>query len=94
MVSSISSHVYRWSRNGLTCLVTPIIGAVIADQYLGKYKTIMVFCVVYLIGLVILLFTSLPVALAHGAGLGGFIVAIIIIGLGTGGIKSNVAPLV
>ncbi|KAL1964580.1 hypothetical protein VTN77DRAFT_6877 [Rasamsonia byssochlamydoides] len=76
------------------CYVTPIIGAIIADQYLGKYKTIMVFCIVYLVGLLILLFTSLPVSLEHGAGLGGFIVSIIIIGLGTGGIKSNVAPLI
>lgn len=38
--------------------------------------------------------TSLPVALDHGAGLGGFIVSLIVIGLGTGGIKSNVAPLI
>ncbi|KAF2801839.1 PTR2-domain-containing protein [Mytilinidion resinicola] len=76
------------------CYVTPIIGAIIADQYLGKYKTILYFCFVYIIGLLILTLTSLPIALQHGAGLGGFIAAIIIIGLGTGGIKSNVAPLI
>jgi POT family proton-dependent oligopeptide transporter len=74
--------------------VTPILGAIIADQYLGKYKTILMFCFVYILGLLILLLTSLPVSLEHGAGLGGFIVSIIVIGLGTGGIKSNVAPLV
>lgn len=45
-------------------------------------------------GLLILTCTSLPTALDNGAGLGGFIAAIIIIGLGTGGIKSNVAPLI
>ncbi|KAH8429083.1 peptide MFS transporter [Aspergillus melleus] len=76
------------------CYVTPIIGAIVADQYLGKYKTIVLFCIVYLVGLLILVCTSIPTALAHGAGLGGFIVAILIIGLGTGGIKSNVAPLI
>lgn len=76
------------------CYVTPIIGAIVADQYLGKYKTIVWFCIIYLIGLLILVCTSIPVALEHGAGLGGFIVAILIIGLGTGGIKSNVAPLI
>ncbi|KAJ5109478.1 hypothetical protein N7456_006153 [Penicillium angulare] len=76
------------------CYVTPIIGAIVADQYLGKYKTIVWFCGIYLIGLLILVCTSIPVALEHGAGLGGFIVAILIIGLGTGGIKSNVAPLI
>ncbi|OJJ51748.1 hypothetical protein ASPZODRAFT_138813 [Penicilliopsis zonata CBS 506.65] len=76
------------------CYVTPIIGAIVADQYLGKYKTIVMFCIVYLVGLLILFLTSLPVSLHHGAGLGGFIAAILIIGLGTGGIKSNVAPLI
>ena len=76
------------------CYVTPILGAVIADQYLGKYNTIVIFCFVYIVGLLILTLTSLPVALDHGAGLGGFIAAIIVIGLGTGGIKSNVAPLI
>jgi POT family proton-dependent oligopeptide transporter len=75
-------------------LVTPILGAIIADQYLGKYKTIVLFCGVYLVGLLILVCTSIPTALEHGAGVGGFIVAILIIGLGTGGIKSNVAPLI
>ncbi|ODH37336.1 hypothetical protein ACO22_02611 [Paracoccidioides brasiliensis] len=76
------------------CYVTPIFGAIVADQYLGKYLAILCFCLVYIVGLLILFLTSLPVSLAHGAGLGGFIVAIIIIGIGTGGIKSNVAPLI
>ncbi|KNG44009.1 di/tri peptide transporter 2 [Stemphylium lycopersici] len=76
------------------CYVTPIMGAVIADQYLGKYNTIVVFCLVYIVGLIILTCTSIPAALDSGAGLGGFIVSIIVIGLGTGGIKSNVAPLI
>lgn len=83
-----------WNPFSQLFIVTPILGAIIADQYLGKYKTITLFCGVYLVGLFILLFTSLPAALEHGAGLGGFIAAIIVIGLGTGGIKSNVAPLI
>ncbi|KAL1957957.1 hypothetical protein VTO42DRAFT_5349 [Malbranchea cinnamomea] len=90
----------RQGATGLTvffqfwCYVTPIFGAIVADQYLGKYKTIVWFCLVYLIGILVLLLTSLEVSLEHGAGLGGFIAAIIIIGIGTGGIKSNVAPLI
>lgn len=78
----------------LTFIVTPILGAIIADQYLGKYKTILLFCSFYWVGLVILWTTSLPAAQAHGAGMPGYIVAIIVIGLGTGGIKSNIAPLI
>ena len=29
------------------CYVTPILGAIVADQYLGKYNTILVFAVIY-----------------------------------------------
>ncbi|KAI9756839.1 MAG: hypothetical protein M4579_003675 [Chaenotheca gracillima] len=76
------------------CYVTPLIGAIVADQYLGKYKTIVIFCAVYVVGILILFLTSLPVALAHGSGLGGYIAAILVIGLGTGGIKCNVSPLI
>ncbi|CAO3634834.1 unnamed protein product [Cunninghamella blakesleeana] len=76
------------------CYCTPIIGAIVADQYLGKYNTILVFSGIYLIGLVILTCTSIPAAIASGAAFPGFIVSLIIIGLGTGGIKANVSPLV
>ena len=76
------------------CYLTPILGAIVADQYLGKYKTIVLFCGVYMIGLFVLFVTSLPMFLDRGAGIGGFIIAIVIIGIGTGGIKSNVAPLI
>ncbi|KAG9230292.1 putative peptide transporter PTR2 [Amylocarpus encephaloides] len=76
------------------CYVTPIGGAILADQYIGKYWAIVCSCGVYLVGLMVLLFTSLHPSLEHGAGLGGFIAAILIIGIGTGGIKSNVSPLI
>jgi len=70
------------------------LGAIVSDQYLGKYNTIFYFALVYLTGVLILFFTSLPTAIEHGAALGGLIVAMIVIGLGTGGIKSNVSPLI
>ncbi|KAI9487819.1 MAG: POT family-domain-containing protein [Benjaminiella poitrasii] len=76
------------------CYVTPILGAIIADQYWGKYKTILVFACIYFVGLIILTLTSIPAAIASGATFPGFIVAIIIIGLAAGGIKANVSPLV
>ncbi|KAI9254381.1 POT family-domain-containing protein [Helicostylum pulchrum] len=76
------------------CYVTPVIGAIIADQYLGKYNTILIFSGVYLFGLIILTATATPAAIASGATFPGFIVSIIIIGLAAGGIKANVAPLV
>ena len=74
--------------------VTPILGAIIADQYLGKYKTILIFAGCYWLGLIILWTSALPVSIEGGHALGGYIAAIIIIGFGTGGIKSNIAPLI
>ncbi|CAK3918662.1 probable PTR2-Di-and tripeptide permease [Lecanosticta acicola] len=76
------------------CYVTPILGAIISDQYLGKYKTILWFAGIYWVGLLILFATALPTSIQHGSALGGYVTAIIIIGFGTGGIKSNIAPLI
>ena len=73
--------------------LTPIIGAILADQYWGKYATIFVSCAVYMIGLLVLVLTSIPPSINAGVAFPGLIVAIIIIGLGTGGVKSNVSPL-
>ncbi|TIB12548.1 hypothetical protein E3P89_01602 [Wallemia ichthyophaga] len=75
------------------CYLTPIIGGIIADTKLGKYWTIVVFSSIYLVGLIILTCTNIPPALSgdRDAGLGGLITAMIIIGLGTGGIKSNIS---
>ncbi|CEJ81805.1 hypothetical protein VHEMI01915 [[Torrubiella] hemipterigena] len=76
------------------CYITPILGAIIADQYLGKYKTILIFACVYWVGLIILWTTALPSSLEHGAGIGGYVASLVVVGLGTGGIKSNIAPLI
>lgn len=48
----------------------------------------------YLVGLLILTLTAIPSSIASGSAFPGFVVAIIIIGMGTGGIKANVSPLV
>lgn len=76
------------------CYITPTLGAVVADQYLGKYRTIKYFSVLYMIGIIILFITSLPYSIEHGGAFPGLITAMIVIGLGTGGIKSNVSPLI
>ncbi|KAI9322913.1 peptide transporter PTR2-A [Dichotomocladium elegans] len=75
------------------CYVTPIIGGIVADQYLGKYRAILLFGTIYMLGLIIITATSAPSSLETAA-LPGFVVSILIIGLGTGGIKANVSTLV
>lgn len=76
------------------CYLTPIAGAIIADQYLGKYWTIFYFSIVYVVGVAVLFLTSLPSSIEAGTALPGLIVAMVVVGLGTGGIKANVSPLI
>lgn len=76
------------------CYLTPIFGAIVADQYLGRYSAIFWFSWIYLAGQIILVLTSTPVAISNGVSLWGLVISMIIIGLGMGGIKVNVSPLV
>lgn len=68
---------------------TPIAGAIVADQYWGRYKTIIWGCVLYILGELVLVLTSIPLeSISTKAHIGGFIASIIIIGAGTGGLFS------
>ena len=72
--------------------VTPTGAAIIADSWLGKYKTLIGSTAIYLAGCMILVITSVPSALRSHAGLPGLIVSMVIIGIGLGGIKACVSP--
>lgn len=48
---------YLW--NGAV-YVTPLLGGYIADTWLGRYTTILVFAIIYLGGLALFLFGSIP----------------------------------
>ncbi|XP_045439909.1 solute carrier family 15 member 2 isoform X2 [Pipistrellus kuhlii] len=73
------------------CYFTPILGAAIADSWLGKFKTIMYLSLVYVLGHVIKSLGALPILGGHMVhtvlSLGG----LSLIALGTGGIKPCVA---
>ncbi|KAJ1667515.1 hypothetical protein IW140_002095 [Coemansia sp. RSA 1813] len=78
--------------NQFMSYATTVIGAVIADQWLGKYKTIVLFATIYLVGLILLTISSADFSVDGGFGLPGFCIAVFaFIGFGTGGIKSNVS---
>ncbi|KAG0238390.1 hypothetical protein BGW42_005623 [Actinomortierella wolfii] len=71
--------------------ITTIFGAVVADKWLGKFKTILIFSILYTLGLVLLTVSSIE-SVKNSAGLPLFCVALYcFISWGTGGIKSNVS---
>lgn len=72
---------------GFLAYAFSVVGAVIADSYWGRYKTISMFCLVYVVGLIIITFTSFPLFLAGGYGLLGWGTGAIVVAIGTGGIK-------
>ncbi|KAF9391267.1 peptide transporter ptr2 [Podila verticillata] len=70
---------------------TTIFGAIVADKWLGKFKTVLIFAILYTIGLIVLTVSSID-SLLGTAAMPMFVVAIyIFMSLGTGGIKSNVS---
>lgn len=76
------------------CYITPIFGGYMADTYWGKYNTIAVGTVIYIVGIFILFITSIPSITSKETGLGGFVTAIILIGIATGMIKANLSVLI
>ncbi|ORY58329.1 POT family-domain-containing protein [Leucosporidium creatinivorum] len=81
--------------NSFWVYVTPLFGAYIADTYWGRYKTICWAVVIALVGHVLLTVSAIPSVIANPNGsLACFVIAIVVMGVGTGGFKSNIAPLI
>ena len=78
----------------LWCYITPVMGAIVAEQYLGRVKTIIHSSTLYICGLMMLFLSSLSIAHDLGVSLAGLLVALFFIGLGGGGIKANVSSLI
>ncbi|KAG2670354.1 hypothetical protein I3760_14G082100 [Carya illinoinensis] len=85
-----------------TCYLTPLIGAFLADAYLGRYRTIAYFSIIYAIGMTLLTLSASVPGLkptcygkgnchATGAQTAVCFVALYLIALGTGGIKPCVS---
>jgi len=73
----------------------PLFGAYIADQYWGRYKTINYALGVDIIGHIILIVSALPPVIPNqGGSVACMILGILVIGMGTGGFKPNVNPLI
>ncbi|XP_030797660.1 solute carrier family 15 member 2 isoform X2 [Rhinopithecus roxellana] len=73
------------------CYFTPILGAAIADSWLGKFKTIIYLSLVYVLGHVIKSLGALPILGGQVVHTVLSLVGLSLIALGTGGIKPCVA---
>ncbi|CAF1050489.1 unnamed protein product [Adineta steineri] len=74
------------------CNLSPIILAIIIDQFWGKYKTLCIASVLYIVGLIILVLTSIPMSVNAGAGLPGLLCALFFMGIAAGGFRTTVSP--
>ncbi|NXC89813.1 S15A1 protein, partial [Cercotrichas coryphoeus] len=95
----------RWEDNFATaiyhtfvalCYLTPILGAIIADSWLGKFKTILYLSIVYAIGQAVLSVGSISELTGGSANnkapnIALSMIGLILIALGTGGIKPCVS---
>jgi POT family proton-dependent oligopeptide transporter len=78
------------------CYFTAIIGGILADALMSRYNTILNFSSVYLVGLCILSFSAIPFMYTDYLTISILLfgLSLFLIGLGTGGIKSNVSTFV
>ncbi|CAL5422652.1 hypothetical protein CsSME_00038685 [Camellia sinensis var. sinensis] len=93
-----SNNVTNWSG---TCYITPLIGAFLADSYLGRYWTIASFSVIYVFGMTLLTMSASLKGLkptcdndvCHPSALQTAVcfIALYLIAFGTGGIKPCVS---
>ncbi|KAL4610775.1 hypothetical protein ACB092_08G076100 [Castanea dentata] len=97
--ATASNNVSNWSG---TCYITPLIGAFIADSYLGRYWTIAIFSIIYVFGMTLLTLSASVTGLkptcsgkedchATVTQTAVCFLALYLIALGTGGIKPCVS---
>ncbi|XP_061923370.1 solute carrier family 15 member 2-like [Entelurus aequoreus] len=73
------------------CYFTPVLGALIADSWLGKYRTIIYLSLVYVLGHVVKSLGAVPLLGTTTVHIGLSMAGLVLIAFGTGGIKPCVA---
>ncbi|XP_031574670.1 peptide transporter family 1-like [Actinia tenebrosa] len=73
----------------MLCYFTPLFGAMLADGWIGKYRTILYVSLIYALGNLVVSMTALP-PLGMGEAAGPMI-GLLLIAIGTGGIKPCVS---
>jgi solute carrier family 15 oligopeptide transporter 1 len=72
----------------MLCYFTPVLGAILADAFLGKFRTILYLSILYACGSIILSVAAIPNTLPQTA---FSLIGLFIIAFGTGGIKPCVS---
>ncbi|KAK8954915.1 Peptide transporter PTR3-A [Platanthera zijinensis] len=99
-----SNNVTNWAG---TIWLTPLIGAYIADTYLGRYRTFIIGSIIYLSGMCLLISAvsiaslkpppcdagAVCISKASNLQLGVFFAGLYIIAAGTGGTKPNISTM-
>lgn len=83
------------TMNQFWVYLIPLFSAYIADAHWGRYKTIMVSIFIAIAGHIILVASAAPGVITNqGGSLAAFLIGMLVMGLGTGGFKPNISPLV
>jgi POT family proton-dependent oligopeptide transporter len=73
----------------------PLFGAYVADTHWGRFKTISWSVGIAMIGHIIMIVSSVPGVIEKpNQAVAAFAVCLIVTGIGTGGFKANISPLV
>eukprot|EP00002_Diphylleia_rotans_P000664 TRINITY_DN1033_c0_g1_i1.p1 TRINITY_DN1033_c0_g1~~TRINITY_DN1033_c0_g1_i1.p1 ORF type:complete len:532 (-),score=117.18 TRINITY_DN1033_c0_g1_i1:452-2047(-) len=97
------NEYHNFSDNTSTAIVhlfiayaylTPLVGGILSDSYLGKYKTILYLSVVYAMGSIILALTANKDITGGSEQFWGCALGLVLIGFGTGGIKPCVSSFI
>ncbi|KAJ8924661.1 hypothetical protein NQ315_000812 [Exocentrus adspersus] len=83
-VSTVIYHVFM-----MGCYIVPLIGAICADSYFGRYRTIRNFALIYLMGNILMCIAAVPSLELPPVACS--VLGLILIAIGTGGIKPCVA---
>lgn len=75
-----------------------LVGGYLSDRYFGKKRTILFASIVYFLGMLLITVTASPLGFAvfpfqPSSAIWGWILGLVLVSIGTGGIKANVSPL-
>ncbi|KAJ7084827.1 PTR2-domain-containing protein [Mycena belliarum] len=72
----------------------PILGGIMADTKWGRFKTICIGTAIGAVAHIILVIAAIPSVIAGGHAIAPFVISILLLALGTGYIKSCIAPII